>query len=132
MLGINNIEDFVSKLGLIDVKFNIIQKDSFGDLIVAYDPDVEYKKIRKAIMDNRDTRNNIVDSGLKFYEITETLYIEGYKTVVAVLCEEGSNGMGTVIKMMVKHIEYPIGSEIKSFLSFESLKNYLNRLSTQE
>lgn len=131
MLSINNIEDFALKIGLIDSKFSVIQRDAFGDLIVAYDPDIEYLKVRKAIINNRSTRNSIVDSGLKFYELEDIVYIDGNKIRVAILCEEGSNGVGTSIKMMVKRVEYAIGTEVKSFLSFESLKSYLNRIVAQ-
>lgn len=129
MLSNLNLEDFVSKIGLSDTNFGVVSRDTFGDLITFFDPDTEYEKVRKAVINNRASRNNMVDSGMKFCQIDDVTYIDGNKTYITILCEVGDVGVGTKISIMVKRVDYCIGGEIKSFLSFESLKNYLERVS---
>ena len=125
----NHIEDFLSRIGITEMNFSVVDKDSFGDIITVFDPDTDYEDIRKSVIGNRAMRNKMVDSGLNYCEIHDTIYVDGNKTVVAILCEEGNSGFGTNIKIMVKRVDFMDGSEMKSFLSFESMKNYISRVS---
>ena len=128
MLSISHVEDFLARIGFQDINFSIIDKDSFGDILVMFDPDTEYSKIRDAVQSNRAMRNKIVDSGLNYCELNDVIYIDGNKVSVAILCEQGIGNFGTNVKMMVKSVDYVLNGEVKSFLSFESLKNYLSRV----
>ena len=127
MLSIGNIEDFMDRIGVYDTSFSISKKDSFGDMICVFDPDTNYDSIKRAIENSRPIRNKVVSSGVKHSEVYDTVYIDGNKVNVSILCEEGDNGFGLSVKMMVKSIDYVVNGQVKSFLGFESLKTYLSR-----
>lgn len=128
MLGISHVDDFLMRISVQDMNYSVTSKDTFGDLISVFDPDTSYKEIDKAIQNSRPMRNKITDSGLNYTEISDDLYIDGYKVRVSILCEQGDNGFGTSIKIMVKTVEAFLDGEMKSFLSFESMKSYISRV----
>ena len=127
MLSIGNIEDFMDRIGVYDTSFSVSKKDAFGDMISVFDPDTDYNNIKRAIENSRPIRNKVVSCGVKYSEIHDTIYIDGNKVNISILCEEGDNGFGLSVKMMVKSIDYVINGQVKSFLGFESLKSYLSR-----
>ena len=108
MLGISNINDFLDRLGIHDMNYSIASKDMFGDLISVFDPDFDYTVLRNAVNSHRALRNKVEDMGLYHCEIYDTLYINGDTVKVSILCEKGSGGFGTTIKIMVKHINRAI------------------------
>ena len=127
MLSIRNIEDFMDRIGFYDSNFSVSKKDSFGDILCVFDPDSKYEDVKRALENSRPMRNKVVNSGVKYSEIHDTIYVDGNKVSVSILCEEGDNGFGLSVKMMVKSIDYMINGQVKSFLGFESLKSYISR-----
>lgn len=128
MLSLTQVDDFLMRVGVQDMNYSVTSKDTFGDIISVFDPDMKYSTIRNAVNNSRPMRNKIVDSGTKYLEIHDDVYIDGNRVRVAILCEEGDSGFGTIIKVMVKTVDVFIGDEMKSFLSFESMKNYISRI----
>lgn len=128
MIGINHVNDFLERIGVSDMTYSVVSKDSFGDLISVFDPDFSYSTLRHAINSNRAMSNKIEDSGLYHCEIWDVVYVDGNPVKIAILCEKGQNGFGTSIKIMVKHVTVFINGSMKSFLSFESLKSYKSRV----
>ena len=128
MISINHVNDFLERIGVSDMTYSVVSKDSFGDLISVFDPDFSYSTMRHAINSNRAISNKIEDSGLYHCEIHDTVYVDGNPVKISILCEQGENGFGTSIKIMVKHVSVVINGDMKSFLSFESLKSYKSRI----
>ena len=128
MISINHVNDFLERIGVSDMTYSVVSKDSFGDLISVFDPDFSYSTMRHAINSNRAISNKIEDSGLYHCEIHDTIYVDGNPVKISILCEQGENGFGTSIKIMVKHVSVVINGDMKSFLSFESLKSYKSRI----
>lgn len=129
MLTINNINDFLDRIRVEDMNYSVVKRDSFGDLIEVFDPDTDYHEVvNKAINNSRCMRNKVVDSGVNYTEMVDDVYINGNRVNVDILCETGDSGFGTKIKFMVKRIDIPINGEMKSFLGFESLKNYQSNI----
>lgn len=128
MISINHVNDFLDRIGVSDMTYSVVSKDSFGDLISVFDPDFSYSTMRHAINSNRAISNKIEDSGLYHCEIHDTVYVDGNPVKISILCEQGENGFGTSIKIMVKHVSVVINGDMKSFLSFESLKSYKSRI----
>ena len=126
MLSLSNVDDFLSRID-VDMETKDITKDSFGDLITVFDADMDFTVMKEAVMSNRYMRDKIVDSGVLYVEVNDVIYVDGNKTSVSILVEKGNNGFGTSLKIMVKHVDVSINGEIKSFLSFESLKSYISR-----
>lgn len=128
MLSPAHVDDFLMRIGVQDMNYSEVSRDTFGDITSVFDPDMRYSTVRDAVNNSRPMRNKIVDSGTKYLEIHDDIYIDGNRVKVSILCEEGDNGFGTIIKIMVKMIDVFIGDEMKSFLSFESMKNYISRV----
>ena len=128
MLSNKIAEDFVQRLGLYDVEFTASESDASGDIIAVFAPDTTFQTVKDAIDRYVPYRSKIVDNGLNFIEIHDNIFVDGLRTRVAYLIAEGDMGYGVVIKVMTKTVDCFINGELKSFLSFEAMKEYKNRL----
>lgn len=128
MLSVSHIDDFLARINVQDMKYSVTSRDTFGDLIKCFDADKSYRQIELAINDSRAMRERVVDSGVNFTEIHDDIYIDGNRTRVAYLIKVGEQGFGTEIRIMVKNVSVFLSGEMKTFLSFESMKNYIARL----
>ena len=123
-LSVKNIDDFVSKLGLDDFDTSNSSMDASGDFVSVLDPDTGYEVVRRRILNNKVVSKKIVNQGVLFTELFDTLWIDGYRVNIAILVECGMGKVGTKIKMMVKSLDALVNGQMKQFLSFESYKNY--------
>lgn len=123
-LSIKDIEDFVSRIGLEDFDTSNFSTDASGDYVIALDPDTKFSTVKRSILNNVVMRKKIVNQGVLFTEIFDTIWVEGHRVQVGILAECGIGKIGTKIKIMVKSVEAPINGQMKQFLSFESYKNY--------
>jgi hypothetical protein len=127
-LSVKNIEDFVQKLGLDEFDLTNSSMDGSGDYVVTLDPDVNFSTVKKHILKNPVLNKKIVNQGVLFTEIYDTIWVEGHRVQVAILVECGIGKLGTKIKMMVKSVEAVVNGQLKQFLSFESYKSYCDLL----
>ena len=124
MLTYNVISDFLDRIGVTDFNFSDVKA---GDLISFIDPDCSFNSIKNGILSFRPYRNKVVDNGVKFIEVVDTIYVDGLKTVVSYLFTEGDGGFGTIAKAMIKRIDCVINGELRSFLSSEDMRLYKDR-----
>lgn len=110
----------------------IVKQDAFGDFIKVFDPDMDFQRVKFCVHNCRSFSEKIVDCGINFVEVHDKEYIEGSRVSIAFLCEVGESGFGTIIKMRVKNVEYSHDGEIRSFLSYEALNNFLNSVVSRE
>jgi hypothetical protein len=127
MLSRKLIDDFTQRMGLDDIEFTLMDKDMSGDIIAMFSPDTDFITVKDAIDKYSPYRSKIVDNGIEYVEIYDTVYIEGLRTKVAYLVSTGEQGFGVLIKAMTKSVECYVGGELKSFLSFEAMKAYKDR-----
>lgn len=128
MLSIKTIEDFTQRIGLYDIEFTLMENDISGDIVAMFSPNIEFAEVKASIDKYSPYRNKIVDNGIGYVEIHDIIYVEGIRTKVAYLASVGEQGFGTTIKVMTKSVDYYVDGELKSFLSFESLNAYKERL----
>jgi hypothetical protein len=128
MLGVSQIDDFLIRIGVQDMQYSVTSRDAFGDIIKCFDADKSYNSINTAINNSRAMRDKITDSGINFTEIQDNIYVDGNRVKIAILVKVGDQGFGTEIRMMTKNVQVFLDGEMKTFLSFESMKNYIARL----
>lgn len=127
MLSLSNVEDFLDVIGITEYNGDIVKKDEYGDFIEVFDTEFSFDEMKLAVLENRKTRNLVVDNAYSHIEIHDTTYVEGYRVRVGILCQRGIGGFGTTIKLMVKTIEYPVNGVLKTFLGFEAVGDYLEK-----
>lgn len=127
MLSLKVVEEFVQRMGLNEMNFSLTDKDEYGDIIAALDPDTDFSVVREAINNYTPYSRNIVDNGLNFYQIDITTYVDGVKTNVAFLCSKNNNGNGTLIKVRVKSLVYSFDGNVKVFTGFRAMEEYKKR-----
>ena len=127
MLSLNVIEEFVRRMGLTDMNFSLVDKDEYGDIVAAFDPDTDFSVVREAVNNYTPYARNIVDNGLNFCQINSTIYVNGVKTNVSYLCSKSANGSGTLIKAIVKSVFYSFDGNVKVFTGFRAMEEYKKR-----
>lgn len=127
MLSIKVIEDFVQRMGLDEMNFSLVDSDEYGDIVAALDPDTDFEKVRAAINNYTPYARKIKDNGLNFYQIDNTIYVNGLKTDVSFMCTKGTNGRGTLIKVRTKSVTCSFDGDVKVFTGFRGLDEYKKR-----
>lgn len=130
-LSVKNIEDFTLRIGLEDYDTSNVSSDSTGDYIMSLDPDIEFESVKRRILNNPVMSKKIVNQGVLFTELFDTIWVDGFRTHIAILVECGMGKVGTKIKVMVKSVEAEVNGKMKQFLSFESYKNYSELIQVQ-
>lgn len=126
MLTINNIDDFVQTLGINEESdFNLVNVGN--DYIEVVDQNLDFNVVSNAISNNNVVFRKVIDNGVNYFVIEDTVYIEGMKTKVNYLCSKSDIGYGTTIKMIVKSIYAVVSGELKLFTGFEALNSYKER-----
>ena len=124
-LSVNHVQDFLTKLGLDEFDTSNYSIDSSGDYIIVIDPDTDFSKVRNRILKNKALNKKVVNQGILFVELFDTLWIDGNRVKVAILAECGSGKIGTKVKIMVKSVDVLVKGQMKQFLGFNAYKNYL-------
>lgn len=127
MLETRNIENFLQRIGINEYSLTNIEMSDSGDYIKDFETNVDFDKVKKAIIQYAPYMNKITDNGLNFVEINDTILIRGFRTKVMYRIEKGEN-LGTVIKIMVKTVDAIVNGKPKQFLGFKALNNYIDTL----
>ena len=124
MLTLATVEAFLSKVGYSEFNTSNISIDSTGDYLITIDPDADFQRFRKLILKNPVLNKKIVDQGLNFVEIVDTVYFNDLRAKISVLSSVGLGGSGVKIKMLVKIVEAPVKGQLKKFLGFGAYEEY--------
>lgn len=123
-----NIEDYLIRLGLEDFDTTNTTIDESGNLIVSFDPDLEFKGVRKKLLNNPLVVKKINSQGILSVELYDTIWVEGNEVHIATLFEVGTGKIGTRVKMIVKYVKALVNGQMKQFLGFEAYNNYYEML----
>ena len=126
MLDVSYIDNFISRLPIDDMDFgdNVI---SDGDVVECYAPDYDFSIINNAVRGYRPYSSKIIDNGVTYVEIKDTIYVDGLKTDVRYLFIQGDFGKGTRVKMITDCVYAYINHEVKQFSGFNTYSAYVDK-----
>lgn len=127
MLSLKHINDFVSRLpvdDLPDFGDNVIIG---SDLVECYAPDFDFSNLNDAIRSYNPYRSRIIDNGVDFVELNDTIYIDGLKVDVRYLVSKGSYGSGTIVKIVTDAVYAFVNGEYRTFSGFNTYNAFVEK-----
>ena len=128
MLQVSNIEEFIQRLGVEEFNPQLVAKSSHGDFIEVFDPDLDFDEVKSRADSYRPVYSRITDSGVDFFQVKDTIFVDGERTKVSYLVIRGENKFGTSAKILVNQVESYVGGELRVFLGFEDKEQYISRM----
>nr|DAP72976.1 MAG TPA: hypothetical protein [Caudoviricetes sp.] len=127
MLDVKYINDFIARLSLDenpDFGDNIVLS---GDLVECYAPDFDFSILNDAIRAYNPYRARIIDNGVDFLELNDTIYVDGLKVDVRHYFAQGAYGSGTVVKLVTDAVYAFVKGEYRTFSGFNTYNAFVDK-----
>ena len=126
MLDFNVIRDFLSRVDIDSSDFTV--KDNMTkDYMEAFCPDMDFRQVFNTIYKFRPYYASMVDNGKDFIEVSQEKYIGEYLVTLSFLVTTDEFNSGTVIKVLVKKVTAVVDGDLKVFLGFTALDDYIEK-----
>ena len=127
MLDVKYINDFIARLSLDenpDFGDNIVLS---GDLVECYAPDYDFNNLNKAIREYNPYRARIIDNGVDFLELNDTIYVDGLKVDERYYFAQGAYGSGIVVKLVTDAVYAFVKGEYRTFSGFNTYNAFVDK-----
>lgn len=127
MLDRGVIDKLIYKADIDDIGDGVVTVNDTGDHVKYFNPDMRYLDVRRKILENPVLAKKVYDSDNSGVFMNWETYQGSSKVFYTMFVGVGELGVGTRIEAYTKRIRYFSDSGEKEFISFESLKKYLDR-----
>jgi hypothetical protein len=127
MLNKALIDKLLYKADIEDTSNGSVEVSDSGDSVKYFNADMSYLDIRRAVFANPVLAKKVYDSDNKGIYLNCDMFQGSSKVFYTIFIGLGVNGFGTIIEARTKRIRYFSDSGEKEFLSFESMKKFLER-----
>nr|DAR68428.1 MAG TPA: hypothetical protein [Caudoviricetes sp.]DAT60763.1 MAG TPA: hypothetical protein [Bacteriophage sp.] len=127
MLSFKHVNDFISRLPidtLPDFGDNVV---SSGDLVECYAPDFNFSVLNTAIRSYNPYSSKIIDNGVDFVELNDTIYVDGLKVDVRYYVSKGAYGSGTIVKLVTDAVYSFVKGEYRTFSGFNTYNAFIEK-----
>lgn len=126
MLEFGLVRDFLEKVGIDSSDF-VVKENANQDFIEAFCPDMDFRDCFNKIYGYRPYYINMVDNGDNFIEVRQDTYIGEYNVNLSFLVTVDDFNTGVVVRVVTKRVTAVINGDIKIFLGFSALDEYLEK-----
>ena len=126
MLDFSLIRDFLDRVDVESSDF-VVKENANQDFIEAFCPDMDFREVFNKIYKYRPYYIDMVDSGDNFIEVRQDTYIGEYNVNLSYLVTVDDFKTGVVIRVITKRVTAVINGDIKIFLGFSALNEYLEK-----
>ena len=127
MLDRSVIDKLLYKADIDDIGDGVITVSDTGDHVKYYNSDLKYLDVRRKILGNSVLAKKVYDSNNTGIYMNWEFYQGSSKVFYTVFVGVGDLGIGTSIEAYTKRIRYFSDAGEKEFISFESMRKYLDR-----
>lgn len=126
MLDFGLIRDFLEKVDIDSSDF-VVKESANKDFIEAFCPDMDFRDCFNKIYGYRPYYIDMVDNGDNFIEVRQDIYIGEYSVNLSFLVTVDDYNTGVVVRVTTKRVTAVIDGDIKIFLGFSALDDYLEK-----
>ena len=126
MLDFTVIRNFLSRIDIDSSDF-IVRDNTTNDYMEAFCPDMDFRQVFNAVYKFRPYYASMVDSGKDFIEVSQEKYFGEYLATLSILVTTGEYDSGTVVKVLVKKVTAVINGDLRVFLGFSALDDYIEK-----